>query len=73
MQRIENSLPQQNLRFALPNLSDGRNCWIARSQGGTMARVLVDDDPEFQSLIVQVLGDDDREVEAGPFLDTLIS
>ena len=74
MQRIEDSLPQQNLRFALPNLSDGRNCWIVRSQEGTMARVLViDDDPEFQSLIVQVLGDDDREVEAGPFLDTLIS
>ena len=74
MQRIEDSLPQQNLRFALPNLSDGRNCWIARSQAGTMARVLViDDDPEFQSQIVQVLGDDDREVEAGPFLDTLIS
>jgi len=39
-----------------------------------MARVLViDDDPEFKSLIVQLLGDDDREVEAEPFLDTLIS
>ncbi len=74
MQRIENSLPQQNLRFALPNLSDRRNCWIARSYAGTMARILViDDDPEFKSLIVQLLGDDDREVEAEPFLDTLIS
>ena len=38
-----------------------------------MARVLViDDDPEFQSLIVQVLRDDDHGVEAEPFLDILI-